>query len=77
MARPRIIEGASDRDIARWLEEHLDPYGVGVVLQAEHLCMTMRGAGAVGSRTITSALRGTLLDDQRARDEFFQLTLAS
>jgi GTP cyclohydrolase I len=61
--------------VADWLEDHLDPYGVGVVLQAEHLCMTLRGATAVGSRTVTSALRGTLREDDRARDEFFRLAL--
>ncbi|MGH3568326.1 MAG: GTP cyclohydrolase I [Pseudonocardia sp.] len=50
------------------------PKGVGVVLRAEHLCMTLRGAQASGSTTVTSALHGLLLNDARARHEFVTLT---
>jgi GTP cyclohydrolase IA len=60
-------------EVADWLEEHLQPRGVGVVLEAEHLCMSLRGVQTTGSQTITSALRGTLKDDARTRQEFLSL----
>jgi GTP cyclohydrolase I len=60
--------------IAGWLEEQLEPKGVGVVLEAEHLCMSLRGVKAAGSRTVTSALRGLVRNDPRTRTEFFGLT---
>jgi GTP cyclohydrolase I len=60
--------------VADWLQEQLAPKGVGVVLEAEHLCMTLRGAQATGARTVTSTLRGRLRDDPRSRQEFFALT---
>lgn len=60
--------------VADWLVEHLAPKGVGVVLRAEHLCMTLRGAQASGTMTVTSALHGLLLNDVRARHEFVTLT---
>jgi len=59
--------------IADWLEQQLAPRGVGVVLSAEHMCMTIRGVRKPGSRTLTSALRGSLRDDARTRQEFFSL----
>jgi GTP cyclohydrolase I len=59
------------RQVADWLDVHLRPRGVGVVIEAEHLCMTLRGVQAVGARTVTSALLGTLRDDARSRAEFF------
>jgi GTP cyclohydrolase IA len=59
--------------IADWLEQELEPRGVGVVLSAEHMCMTIRGVRKPGARTVTSALRGTLRDDARTRQEFFSL----
>jgi GTP cyclohydrolase I len=61
------------RQIADWLEIHLRPRGVGVVIEAEHLCMSLRGVRAVGARTITSTLLGTLREDGRSRAEFFSL----
>jgi len=72
-ARRLQVQERLTGQIADWLAEHLDPAGVGVVLSAEHTCMTLRGVGAVGSRTITSALRGVLLDDLAARAEFMSL----
>jgi GTP cyclohydrolase IA len=60
-------------EVADWLEEHLQPRGVGVVLEAEHLCMSLRGVQTTGSRTTTSALRGALKDDARTRQEFLSL----
>jgi GTP cyclohydrolase I len=59
--------------VAGWLEEQLDPRGVGVVVDAEHLCMTVRGVQAPGVRTLTSALRGRVRDDPRTRAEFLAL----
>lgn len=59
--------------IADWLEEELEPRGVGVVLSAEHTCMTIRGVRKPGAQTVTSALRGMLRDDPRTRQELFSL----
>ena len=59
--------------IADWLEQELRPRGVGVVVSAEHMCMTIRGVRKPGARTVTSALRGLLRDDARTRQEFFSL----
>jgi GTP cyclohydrolase I len=60
--------------VADWLCENLSPKGVGVLIEAEHLCMSLRGIQATGARTVTSAVRGKLRDDPRTRTEF--LTLA-
>jgi GTP cyclohydrolase I len=60
--------------IAGWLEEQLEPKGVGVVLEAEHLCMSLRGVQKPGTLTVTSALHGLVRDDQRTRQEFLSLT---
>jgi GTP cyclohydrolase IA len=62
--------------VAGWLEEQLDPRGAGVVVEAEHLCMTVRGVQAPGVRTLTSALRGRVRDDPRTRSEFLSLAMA-
>ncbi len=62
--------------VADWLSGELRPKGVGVVLEAEHACMSLRGVRAGGSRTMTSALRGLVRDDERTRAEFFALTSA-
>jgi GTP cyclohydrolase I len=58
------------KQVADWLDVHLQPRGVGVVVEAEHMCMTLRGVQAVGSRTVTSTLLGTLRSDARSRAEF-------
>src|SRR5262249_87246 len=55
------------QQVADWLYGHLDARGVGVVVEAEHLCMSLRGVRARGSRTVTSALRGDLRTDARTR----------
>lgn len=60
--------------VAAWLEDALQPKGVGVVLEAEHLCMSLRGVQTPGARTITSALHGLVRDDPRTREEFLSLT---
>jgi GTP cyclohydrolase IA len=57
--------------VAKCLDASLDPRGVGVVLEAEHTCMTQRGIRALGATTVTSALLGTLRTDPRSRAEFF------
>jgi GTP cyclohydrolase I len=72
-ARAPQVQERLTTQIARWLTEHLEPKGVGVVLQAEHTCMTVRGVQAVGARTVTSALFGLLRDDAGSRSEFFAL----
>ncbi|MFR9775659.1 GTP cyclohydrolase I FolE [Micromonospora sp. MS34] len=69
---PQVQERLT-KQIADWLTTRLRPRGVGVVIEAEHLCMTLRGVQAVGSSTITSTLLGTLRDDHRSRAEFFTL----
>lgn len=63
--------------IAAYLEEHLEPQGVGVVLQATHLCMAMRGVQKVGAVTVTSALTGLFKTDPKARGEFLELAYLS
>jgi GTP cyclohydrolase I len=60
--------------VADWLADRLRPAGVGVVIEAEHTCMTLRGVRAVGSTTVTSTLLGVLREDARSRQEFFALT---
>jgi GTP cyclohydrolase I len=70
--RPQVQERLT-RQIAQWLADELAPTGVGVVVHAEHTCMTLRGAQAVGSTTVTTALLGLLRHDPAARAEFFTL----
>ncbi|HWC33801.1 MAG TPA: GTP cyclohydrolase I FolE [Mycobacteriales bacterium] len=71
--RPQVQERMTTQ-IAHWLDENLAPKGVGIVLRAEHTCMTVRGVAARGATTVTSTLLGRLRDDARTRSEF--LTLA-
>ena len=73
-ARDLQVQERLTKQVADWLQEHLSPKGVGVVLEAEHQCMTMRGVRAVGTKAVTSALHGLLRDDARSRQEFFALT---
>ena len=73
-ARRLQVQERLTKQIADCLQEHLQPKGVGVVLEAEHLCMSLRGVQAHGSVTTTSALQGILRDDARSRAEFFALT---
>lgn len=65
------------KQIADCLDTHLHPQGVGVVLEAEHQCMSLRGVRAQGSRTLTSEVKGHLREDAAARQEFFALTTAA
>ena len=79
---PRIVEVFARRlqvqerlteQVAKAIQEVLKPVGVGVVIEAYHLCMMMRGVEKQNSKTITSALRGSFRDDAKTRDEFLRL----
>jgi GTP cyclohydrolase I len=79
---PRVVEVFARRlqvqerlteQIASALMEVLEPEGVGVVIEASHLCMMMRGVEKQNSRTITSAMKGSFLRDLRTREEFLRL----
>ena len=72
-ARRLQVQERLGEQIADALEAALRPRGVGVVLDAVHLCMMMRGVEKQNSRTVTSALRGEFRDDARTRDEFLRL----
>jgi GTP cyclohydrolase I len=74
VARDLQVQERLTEQLADWLERELQPKGVGVVVEAEHLCMSLRGVRASGSRTVTSAVRGLLRSDGRSRAEFFALT---
>jgi GTP cyclohydrolase IA len=69
-ARRLQVQERLTTQVATWLMDTLRPKGVGVVLEAEHLCMSLRGVQKVGSETVTSALFGTVRDDARTRAEF-------
>jgi len=71
--RPQTQERLT-MQIARQLDEKLSPRGVGVVVEAEHTCMTLRGARAHDTRTMTSSMLGHLRDEPAARAEFLSLT---
>jgi GTP cyclohydrolase I len=73
-ARDLQVQERLTKQVAVWLQDNLAPRGVGVVIEAEHLCMSLRGVRASGSRTVTSALHGQLRDDPGSRQEFFALT---
>jgi GTP cyclohydrolase I len=72
-ARELQLQERLTMQVADCLQEHLRPKGVGVVLEAEHLCMSLRGVQKAGTRTTTSALMGLLRDDARTRQEFLSL----
>ncbi len=73
-ARDLQVQERLTMQVADCLEEWLSPKGVGVVVEAEHLCMAARGVEKAGTRTVTSALRGKVRDDPRTRQEFLDLT---
>ena len=70
--RPQVQERLT-HDIADFLDESLSPKGVAVIIEAEHMCMSIRGARASGSKTQTSALRGIIRSDARTRAEALAL----
>jgi GTP cyclohydrolase I len=73
-ARDLQVQERLTQQVADWLQTNLAPRGVGVVIEAEHLCMSLRGVRARGARTTTSALHGLLREDARSRQEFFALS---
>jgi GTP cyclohydrolase I len=73
-ARRLQIQEKLTADIAHAIDEVLEPKGVGVVIEAEHSCMTLRGVNTIGSHLITSHLTGAIRDDARTRQEFLRLT---
>ncbi len=73
-ARDLQIQERLTVQIADWLMAELRPAGAGVVLEAEHMCMSLRGVQQPGTRTVTSALRGAIRDDHQTRQEFLALT---
>jgi GTP cyclohydrolase IA len=70
--RPQLQERITST-IANSIMETLDPYGVMVILEAEHMCMTMRGVKKPGAKTVTSAVRGVFAEDYRSRSEVLSL----
>jgi GTP cyclohydrolase I len=76
-ARRLQVQERLTEQVATAIEEVLAPHGVGVVIEANHMCMMMRGVEKQNSRTITSALRGAFRDDGKTRDEFLRLAYAS
>lgn len=68
--RPQVQERLTQQ-VADWLDAHLSPRGVGVVIEAEHSCMTLRGVQVSGTTTSTSALKGLLRNSPQSRAEFF------
>jgi GTP cyclohydrolase I len=72
-ARTLQIQERMTAQIANCLQENLEPKGVGVVLEAEHMCMSLRGVKKPGARTVTSYLHGAIRDDPRTRQEFLEL----
>jgi GTP cyclohydrolase I len=73
-ARDLQVQERLTKQIADWLEDQLAPKGLGVVLEAEHLCMSLRGVQKFGAKAVTSALHGLVRDDPRTRQEFLALT---
>jgi len=73
-ARRFQVQERLTEQIAQALWDTTQPQGVAVVVEAYHLCMMMRGVEKQNSKTITSAMRGVFLEDQRTRDEFLRLT---
>jgi GTP cyclohydrolase IA len=76
-ARRLQVQERLTEQVAKAIEDVLHPLGVGVVIEAFHMCMMMRGVEKQNSRTITSALRGVFRDDGKTRDEFLRLAYAT
>jgi GTP cyclohydrolase I len=75
-ARDLQVQERLTTQVADWLDAELSPRGVGVIIEAEHFCMSLRGVQKAGSRTVTSALRGSIKEDSRTRQEFLSLVHA-
>ncbi len=76
-ARRLQVQERMTEQIAQALWDVLEPQGVGVILEASHLCMMMRGVEKQNSRTITSAMRGVFLDELATREEFLRLCMVN
>jgi GTP cyclohydrolase I len=76
-ARRLQVQERLTEQVAKAIDEVLEPLGVGVVIEAYHMCMMMRGVEKQNSRTITSALRGVFREDGKTRDEFLRLAYAA
>ena len=76
-ARRLQVQERLTEQVAKAIEDVLQPLGVGVVIEAFHMCMMMRGVEKQNSRTITSALRGVFREDGKTRDEFLRLAYAA
>ena len=76
-ARRLQVQERMTEQIADALSKVLQPQGVGVIIEAYHLCMMMRGVEKQNSKTITSAMRGVFLEDMRTRDEFLRLSMVN
>ena len=74
-ARRLQVQERMTEQIAQAIWEKVEPEGVGVVVEAYHLCMMMRGVQKQNSKTITSAMRGSFLEEQMTRDEFLRLCM--
>ncbi len=72
-AKKPQVRGRLTSDIADFLNDNLQPKGVAVIMEAEHMCMTMRGVKSAGSKTQTSALRGIMRTDAKTRAEVLSL----
>ena len=72
-ARRLQVQERLTKQVADWLQEHLGPRGVGVVVEAEHQCMTIRGVQAAGTTTSTSTMYGLLRENPATRAEFLAL----
>nr|QEO74153.1 hypothetical protein [uncultured bacterium] len=72
-ARNLQVQERLTKQVADWLNDELQPRGVGVVLRAEHQCMTIRGVQAAGSTTVTSTMHGLLRTNPASREEFLAL----
>jgi GTP cyclohydrolase IA len=71
--RPQVQERLT-KQVADWLQAQLSPRGVGVVIEAEHMCMSLRGVRSAGTTTITSTLLGVMREQPESRAEFLALT---
>lgn len=75
-ARDLQVQERLTRQVAEWLQDQLEPRGVGIVIEAEHMCMTLRGVQAAGSRTQTSAFLGVLAEEPAMRERFWPQSAA-
>jgi len=73
-ARRLQVQERLTKQIACAINDYLQPKGVAVIIEAQHMCMVMRGVQKINSSTITSSMIGTFMDDQKCREEFLSFT---